>query len=253
MDPQLIKLIIDLGLTDKEARVYMASLELGGETASKIGKYAGVDRVHTYYTLASLKEKGLITGVEKSGVKYFSSESPQKLFQLGEEAKKKLEANLLNFGSLLPEFLSRYHTGSIRKPRVKFYESRLGYLSVYNGILEDKPHEFALIINYQEFTKLIDKKFEKEWIEKRIKLGIKIRWLDFDSELMRLEREKKEMLREIKFLPKEFQCPGGVFIYNHKLIFLSTGEEFMAIVIENEEFARLGLMIFEMLWRFVGK
>ena len=253
MHARLIQLVTSIGLSEKEARVYLATMELGSDVASRIAKKAEVDRVNTYYVLESLKQKGLIAQVEKGGVKYFSAESPQKLFTLGEDAKKSIDANLTRLNALLPEMLSLHHTGAVRKPRVRFYEGKKGYLSVYNGILEDKPKDFALIINYLEFVKFIDKKFEDIWIQKRIKLDIQIRWLDFGSAEMRVERDKKEMLREIKFLPDEFRCPGGVFMYKQKFIFLSTGEEFMAVVVENEEFARLGLMLFEMLWRFVGR
>jgi hypothetical protein len=71
---------------------------------------------------------------------------------------------------------------------------------------------------------------------------------------MKKERDDTtKTLRSIKFLPDEYNCGGGVFVYNDKLIFLSTKKEFMAVVIENTEFARLGKMFFEMLWTFVAK
>ena len=71
---------------------------------------------------------------------------------------------------------------------------------------------------------------------------------------MRAERaDSSSKLREIKFVPDEWRRSGGIFIYQHKFIFLSTTKEFMAVVIENEEFTALAKMMFELLWKFVGR
>jgi sugar-specific transcriptional regulator TrmB len=204
--------------------------------------------------LSSLKKRGLISETEKSGIKYFSAESPERLFTLGRETREKIDVNLTVLTSMLPEFLSLYKSGDVRKPRVRFYEGKKGHWNVYEGILNDKPKELLVLVNYQEFKKLIDLKYEKEWIVKRIALGINLRWLDFDSKEMRLERQDSaDKLRQIKFLPNDYKTSGGLFIYQHKLILLSTTEEFMAVVVESSEFAGFGKMIFEVLWKTAGR
>ncbi|TSC52911.1 MAG: Transcriptional regulator, TrmB [Parcubacteria group bacterium LiPW_72] len=254
MHTELLKLITNLGLAEKEAKIYLATLELGSEVASRIAKEAGVDRVNTYYMLDTLKKRGLISETEKGGVKYFTAESPEKLLVLGQQTKGMIENNLLNLKNLLPEFLSLYKTGTVRKPRVRFYEGKPGYLNVYDQILEDLPKEVLIILNYKELTKIIDARYEADWIKRRVKLGIKLRWLDWDSEMMWKERAKStHKLREIKFLPDQYKTSGGIFIYQHKFIFLSTTEDFMAVVVENEEFTALAKMMFELLWKYVAK
>lgn len=47
-----------LGFSDKEAKVYMASLELGPDTAQEIAKKAGVNRTTTYVIIEKLIKKG---------------------------------------------------------------------------------------------------------------------------------------------------------------------------------------------------
>jgi len=176
------------------------------------------------------------------------------LLALGEETKKAIDTNLLDLKSLLPEFLSLYKTGAVRKPRVRFYDGQAGHLNVYEQILKNQPREVLIILNYEELTKIIDAEYEADWIKRRIESGIKLRWLDFDSKMMRAERaDSSSKLREIKFVPDEWRRSGGIFIYQHKFIFLSTTKEFMAVVIENEEFTALAKMMFELLWKFVGR
>ena len=48
----------DLGLSEKEAKVYLTALEMGAETAQNIAKKANVNRATTYVQIDSLKAKG---------------------------------------------------------------------------------------------------------------------------------------------------------------------------------------------------
>jgi len=89
----------DLGLSNEEARVYLAILELGGSYVSNIGKKAGISRVNVYYILGNLVKKGIVSSVEKNNIKFFSVESPKILVN-------QLEEKFLHAKKLLPELLS---------------------------------------------------------------------------------------------------------------------------------------------------
>lgn len=253
MDKNLISLLLNLGLSEKETKIYLSALELGSAPASAIAKQSGIDRVNTYYLLESLKQKGLISETEKSAVKQFNVESPEQLLRLGEENKKKISETVAQINGIIPELLSQYKTTEKHKPLVRFYQGKNGYLNVYETILGEKPKEFLVLMDYEPFKKLVDEVYEREWVKKRIALGIHIRWLAFETLEMKKEQEQKEMSREIRFLPKSYIASGGVIAYNEKLIFLSTGNEFMAVVIESNEFSNLAKTLFEILWGFVGK
>ncbi len=58
----------NLGLTEKEARTYLASLELGPETAQNIAKKTGINRATTYVQIESLKKRGLMSEFEKGAL-----------------------------------------------------------------------------------------------------------------------------------------------------------------------------------------
>ena len=48
MNTPLIEKLEEFGLSEKEAKVYMASLEIGEATADQIAKHSGVNRSTTY-------------------------------------------------------------------------------------------------------------------------------------------------------------------------------------------------------------
>ncbi len=57
---QLVSILNDLGLSEKEARVYFAALSLGPSTILTLSHAAELKRTTIYALVDSLKKKGLI-------------------------------------------------------------------------------------------------------------------------------------------------------------------------------------------------
>ena len=95
----MIAELLKLGLSDSEARVYLASLETNGGPVSVIAKKAKVERVSCYHTLENLVGKRLFTYYTKNGVRHFIPEPPIQIQKLQEE-----KFHLAK--SLIPELLS---------------------------------------------------------------------------------------------------------------------------------------------------
>ena len=53
-----------IGLSEKEAKVYLAAMELGQAPVQKIAQKAKVNRATTYVILEGLQKKGVITTVD---------------------------------------------------------------------------------------------------------------------------------------------------------------------------------------------
>lgn len=238
----LLNILKELGLTDNEAKVYLAALELGQATVQELAKKSGVKRTTVYTTIDGLKEKGLLSQTKKGKKTTFIAENPENLIGLSEARHQQLK-------NALPELKSIYNI-SETKPKVRFYEGKEGYISVYDGILRDKPKEVLVMMSYDDFYRHLDPQYEEDWIERRIKKKIKLRWLDFRTEKTeRMKREGKKALREIRFLPKEFSFTSGLFIYGNKVIIVSGKQkEFMAVVVEDTEFYQMFKQLFETLW-----
>jgi sugar-specific transcriptional regulator TrmB len=80
-----------LDLSEKEAKVYIASLELGLSTIQEIAGKSQISRSTTYEVIESLMEKGLMSALTKGKKKYFSAESPEKLMSLIDIKEGELE------------------------------------------------------------------------------------------------------------------------------------------------------------------
>ena len=55
-----------LGLSDKEARVYLALLELGTASAQTVSTKSYIKKPTTYLALEELRKKGLLTKLPKA-------------------------------------------------------------------------------------------------------------------------------------------------------------------------------------------
>ena len=81
----------NLGLSEKEAKIYLASLELGPETVQNIAKKAGINRPTTYLQIESLKEKGLISEFQRGKKTFYAPESPNRLLSMLGTFEKELD------------------------------------------------------------------------------------------------------------------------------------------------------------------
>lgn len=117
----MIDILLKLGLSDKEAKVYLAALKLGSAPAAKIAETAEINRPITYVVLEKLASMGLITIFDKDKVQYFTAEDPQQLFRMAESEKQSLEARVEELKTKLPEFSALYARAD--RPRVLLYDS----------------------------------------------------------------------------------------------------------------------------------
>jgi sugar-specific transcriptional regulator TrmB len=65
-----VKMLVELGLTHTEAKVYIALLYLKAATARNIHKASNVARQDVYQTLSDLQDKGLIEKVIAKPAEY---------------------------------------------------------------------------------------------------------------------------------------------------------------------------------------
>lgn len=76
------------GLNETEAKIYLAALELGQTSVSRIARKSGIKRTTVYLSLENLIHKGLMSQIVKDGKKYFFAEDPRNLERLMKRKKR---------------------------------------------------------------------------------------------------------------------------------------------------------------------
>ncbi len=168
------KYLKEIGLSEKEAEVYLALLQGDSFSILEIAKKTKINRTTIYPVIKSLSEKGLVSETTTNKKINYQAESPDRLETFIERQKILLEENSKKMVDIIPQLKSiQRETGE--RPIVKYFEGKEGIISV-NEDLFNNPQEGE--IAYMVYSKdLVDEVFKREEttkfktkrIEKKIK------------------------------------------------------------------------------------
>ncbi|MBT4446808.1 TrmB family transcriptional regulator [archaeon] len=203
------ELLREVGLSQNEARVYEALLQIGESSVQTISLRSKVHRRNVYDSLNKLMEKGLASEVFVKGEKNFKAINPRRLLELLKEKEEKVN----NF---LPEMQLKYEALE-EKEEAYLYRGIEGFKNYLQDIL--KTGETVYFIGAKGFW--LDerlKHFLPRFQRERKKQGIKFMHL-FDYEV---KEQKSEILKFVgkpyKFIPKEYSSPTAVDIFGDYVV-----------------------------------
>lgn len=132
----LIKILQQIGLTEKESKAYIITLKIGTNPASIIAKYANMNRCTCYSILESLIDKGLITQHVKNKIRYFSAVEPRYLLNYIEDKEQILSRYKNTLDEHLPELESL--KGQYQAlPNIKSYTGKEALETVFKEIIKE--------------------------------------------------------------------------------------------------------------------
>ena len=235
------------GLSEKEAKVYLAAVEINDSVASEIALKSGLPRTLVYDILKRLIELGIVSYSIKNNKKYFSGANPKELLRILKEKEQKIS-------EILPDLEKIYLEKGVKKPKVQIFEGKEGMKTVMNDIFREGAKEFFSYGSSKSSFAIIPA-FMEEWHKERIKRKIYFKAIYNNSPEAR-ERTKtyKNTLKhaEYKFMPIKINSPTANLIYGNKVVLHSWTKDPFAVMIENEEMANNQRKYFEELWK-MGK
>jgi sugar-specific transcriptional regulator TrmB len=240
---KLKETLIEFGLNEQEASIYLSSLSIGPTTIMKLANSSDIKRSTVYSIVESLKKKGLIRIDIKGFKKLFVAENPEKLGDVLERKKQNLQKTLPD---LLALFNLKGKTGTI-----KYYEGIEIIKSVYESLIKDIRHgENYLIISDSKRWFELDKKYFLNFTERRALLPIKIRMLLIDNEEGRfLQKNQKNFNCSVKILPKGTELNTTLIVTPQRVVIHQLVEPLVAIVIENSSVIKMHQETFEIMWK----
>ncbi|MEK6899254.1 MAG: helix-turn-helix domain-containing protein [Nanoarchaeota archaeon] len=244
----MIEELKEFGLSEKEAKVYLASLELGNTTASNIAIKSNLPRTLVYDLLERLVKLGLVSYAIKSNKKYFRTSAPEELSRILEEKQKAIS-------EIMPQLQKMNELHGTQRPQIEIYEGKEGMKTVMDNILRSKTKEFLGYGSSRSSYEIIPA-FMEEWHKRRIKQKTIMKVIYNNT---KQTREKIKDLQpslkysHFKIMPIELESPTATIIYADKVIFQSWTKEPFAVVIESKEMAENQKRYFEKLWKIAKK
>jgi|SRR3989344_8094123 len=232
------KILEELGLTENEAKIYLALLEKGPSLAGLISQLTGIHRRSVYDAIERLIQKGLLGYILKNNRKYFEAVNPEQLLSLLKEKENALT-------DILPKLQEKYHSKK-EKQETNFYKGKNGLKTVFEEQLKEKE---ILILGASQVANQI-LKYYFHWFDiRREQKKIPVRIIATRSTDL-----KKIPLATIKYIPEEYGSPLAINIYGDKIAILLWSEEKpLAIVIKNSVVAESYKKYFELTWKIATR
>lgn len=243
MDKALLE---EIGLTKSEINVYLALLELGSSSTGKIVEKSKASSSKIYEILEKLMEKGLVSYVIKSGVKYFNAASPKRILDYMQEKQALLKNQTAEVEKLLPE-LELKQTLTTEKSETLVFKGMKGAETAFEDILTTlKKNEEVLILGFSEVQESFQN-FLLKFHKKRAKLGIKLRGV-YGTNLREMGNKIAELpYSKIKFFQSQEGNPVAILVYKDKTLF-SLAWDLIWIQIKNQRLADSFRTRFEEIW-----
>lgn len=244
MDTSLLLTLQNYGFGEKEAKIYLAALELGSSPASTIARHSCIKRVTAYTILKDLKNRWIVNVLERNDITYFSVVSPKILLDF-------LEQKFLEFKDKAPALLALVEKiGSA--PKIHYLEG-IGWLETLFADFGSSTEDMRVILwtpkkhkqTFLWYTWLYRLLRKKKWlISRRIitadDVDVKKEWLD-DKQYGR----KTVVIHDFPFpihADINIYWPGRISI-----LFFDKNDMPHAIIIENNEVYTTLAGIFEYL------
>lgn len=232
----LISVLEQSGLSEKEAKVYLALLELKEALPSTISRKTGVKRPTTYVILETLTSKGIVSKVEKKQLTFFQALDPRLLV---EDQHTKFES----LQKSLPELMG-LHERFFSVPRMSLYEGKEGLIKIMENTLTAKT-PICVWANAEMAATTILADYYPQYIKKKVKKRVWVNAiLGYDKRALLFKKTEKEELREVHLIPKKkFPFKNEIDIYDNKVAIISHQDQ-VGVIIENINIADTQRSIF---------
>ena len=236
-----------LGFDEKEAKLYLALLELGEAGIIDIARKSNLKRTTVYHILDSLKLRGLVSQVRNGKKIRYLAEDPR---SIGNELKERERI----FNKTLPSLMSIANIFD-KKPSIKYYEGLNGIKEVYRDELTCGKSEEMLAWRAESYQDIGDDFFYDYYQPGRIKNRIKVRVIAPDNEYIRNEKKEDEIrLREIRLADLEpIFAELEITMYAKNKTSIKSFHDKFALIIESKALFNTLKNIFELQWRSLAE
>ncbi len=231
------------GLSPKEAKVYLTTLQLGSAPGSSIARNAKENRATVYTILKELQKRGIVNELKKWSMTYFSVITPEFLL-------RDLEDKYTSFKEKIPEFMALAETFG-NKPKVQFFEGIEGVKNMYEDLLSSQT-EMLSFLGIEYTNKELLTYLYKDFLVRRIKNDIHAKVILSDTgENRKYAGIDKKAKKESIVIPRpEFILEWGIDLYwpNKVNIILFSDKEMSGITIHSEKLYQMLKSMFDLIW-----
>jgi HTH-type transcriptional regulator, sugar sensing transcriptional regulator len=246
----LEKNLQDLGLNEKEAKVYLAALELGQATVQQIAEKSVVNRATTYFIIESLMAAGLMSSFHQGKKQFFMASDPERLLEIISEQQRDLSKREATLKQLLPE-LKLYNNKLKNKPVVRYYEGKEGIKAMVRELTIPSKEVLRMAFSKDAVDTALSAEELAKMRKGRVNVKNTVKAI-YTYENGVLERSSNgDERRKVPF--EKFPIRSDIAIYDKFIRLASFSGRMVGIVIEDEELAGSMRALLDLAWEAAEK
>lgn len=236
----MFEILKNIGLSDKEAKIYLAMLDFGQALPGAIADRAGIKRTTAYFTLNELVKRGLASKIKIRGYYHYQPLNPHALLNRQHKVFSDLE-------QILPKLMARQGRLT-NEPQVTLHYGREGVIQVMEDSLTTEGEIYGWA-NIDEASTGYLKDYYPEYIRKKNERKIWVRAILSEGPVgRRFQSKGKEELREAYLVPSDlFPFANEINIYEDK-VFIISHQDKLAVLIRNKTIADTQRSLFKLTW-----
>ncbi len=238
---QYLSALREYGLTENEAKVYLAGLMLGSSTANELASKAELLRTTTYEILKRLKEKGLASEYEQDNIKFFDMISPKEVVNKLQEKAKKIS-------EIVPA-LEKMKETTGKRPKVEVFSGHKGVRSLLEIQLSERK-DVKILGKLDHSNKFLGT-FRDEYIRRRIKNSIKAEVLcEPGRTAAEFRQEDRKNLRNTRTAKFCNELKATLLIFGDQVAVITfLKEDPVGVLMHNKNMADAFNKIFDEFWK----
>lgn len=249
-------LLTGIGLSGKEARMYISLLRNGTQPTSVLAKKAGLNRGTAYVILHTLLGKGLAIKTTRKKIQYFAPLKPDQLIKYIDHQRQELKGQKERVQAMMGQLIAISHPLTA-KPKIQFFEGQEGARAVLDTTLTSKEKLLRAFLSIADVSDFAGAEYFNDYTSRRVKKGYTLHAIrTLEKDRIALERDvyarryrtSKKEHRDIRYVSDELAFPVTIYMFDDKLAILSSRDENFALLIESPELAEMQKKLFGLIW-----
>jgi predicted transcriptional regulator len=230
----------DIGLTDGEAKVYLALSLLGSSTVGPVVKKARVAYSNVYEILDRLMEKGIVSYIVRGKRRHFQAAAPRNLLEYLDQREAVLHAQREALRAALPQFEELQRAA--RESEAEIFVGKRALRTAYQKLLGGGKQYNFFYIHDETYARDADLFYLSiiDILEKVPARGIANKY----SRKSQFLKSKTSI--ETRFV--SFPIPGNIDVCGERILILSWEGSPTGVLIHSAQVAQNFLAYFEKVW-----
>lgn len=224
-------------MSEKEAKVYLALLQVDEDSILDLAKRTGVNRTTIYPILESLQKKGLVSEIQKGKKAAYMAEPAERLETYVERQKVLYEEKTKRLKDIIPQIKGmRREQGE--RPVVKYFEGRDGAISAYEEFYAFDPkkeEEGFFIFNKDLLAEVFTTEEQQKFLSLRV--GKKIKPTSIYNYAAGEFPFKTVGVKRTRIDEKEYPIKCDISIARDRIVITTLGEKVSAFLIVSQDIA----------------